>query len=270
MGSALLGSTAVRLGFAATAISISVLGAPQARAEPNTDRCLEAYVSAQRLQKKRELVGAKAELIVCAQSSCPGQIVKDCTAWLADVERRTPTLVVEVTDGSTRILPREVLVDGSAIAPPSRGAAMEVDPGERQLVVVLPGGKRLAQVVVVLEGEREKRVRFSLEKPAAAAGRDMLPVYAFGITGALALGSFTFFALRSHEMRSDLDACKGSCSEDAVNDVRREQIAADISLLVALVSGGAATYFALKPVEDVQVGAVVGAGHAFATLSRHF
>ncbi len=260
----------MRLGFAAAAISISVLGAPQARAAPNTDRCLEAYVSAQRLQKKRELVGAKKELIVCAQPSCPGQIVKDCTAWLADVERRTPTLVVDVSDGSDRILPTQVLVDGTAIAPPRRGAAFEVDPGERELVVVLPGGKRLVQIVVVLEGEREKRVSFSAEKPAAAASRDMLPVYAFGVTSALALGSFTFFALRSHDKRNDLDACKGSCSEDSVNQVRREQIAADISLLVALVSGGAATYFALKPVEEVQVGAAVGSAHAFATLSRHF
>jgi hypothetical protein len=243
-----------------------------AAAAPSKDRCLDAYVGAQRLRKKGALLAAKAELLVCAQPTCPGELVRDCSGWLADVERRTPTLVVEVVDADTRVVPRELIVDGSAAALPAQGAALEIDPGQHEIVVVLGDERRLAKSVLVLEGEKEKRVRFELASPRQAEKRkrDMTPVYAFGITSAVATGSFAFFALRSHGKRNDLEACKGHCAEDAVNDVRREQIAADVSLVVALLSAGAATYFALKPVPEVQVGAALSDRSGLFTLRRRF
>lgn len=265
--------------FLAFMLSSCVLAAPVARAQsasapaaPSKERCLDAYVDAQRLLKKRALVAAKAELLACAQAACPGELVRDCTTWLADVERRTPTIVVEVIDGDNRIVPRELIVDGASAPLPAQGAALDVDPGQREIVVVLPDQRRLPKSLLVLEGEKEKRVRFDAtpQHEAPKAERDMVPVYAFGITSAVAAGSFTFFALRSHGKRNDLEACKGHCADDAVSEVRREQIAADVSLVIALLSAGAATYFALKPTTDVRVGARVNEHSGLLTLGRQF
>jgi hypothetical protein len=61
--------------------------------------------------------------------------------------------------------------------------------------------------------------------------------------GVIGVGSFVFFGLRAHSKKQDLEACKGHCSSDDVNAVRRDQIVGDVSLGVGLCALGAAAYF---------------------------
>lgn len=254
--------------FAAVFVSAAAPGPAAGAASDPTERCLTAYEQAQRLSKRKELVAARAELVQCGQPSCPAQIVRECGGWLADVERALPSIVVEVVADGERQTDVRVLSDGEELAPRLSGAALTLDPGERELVVILADGRRAAQRVVLLEGEKARRVRFDLDPPPhpARAERDMVPVWVLGGVSVIALGSFTAFALSSHAKRDDLERCRGHCSADAVDEVRREQIVADVSLTVAVLSAGAATYFWLRPLPGVAVGAAAAPGGASLSL----
>ncbi len=228
------------------------LPSAEAHADP-TERCLSAYEKAQRLRQKKQLLAARSELVVCAQQSCPSELARDCSTWLSEVDTATPTLVVEVVKDGVRLTEATVIVDAVTVASRLDGVAVPLDPGEHEVVVVLPGGERKARNVVLLEGEKARRLSIDLETPRAAEP-DYTPAYAFAAGSVAALGSFTFFALRSHDKHAELESCKGHCPSDAVSEVRREQLAADISLGVALLAAGAATYFFLRPAPGAELG----------------
>ncbi|MEZ4220683.1 MAG: hypothetical protein R3B13_07110 [Polyangiaceae bacterium] len=252
----------------AVGVSFPSLALAQPAAE--TDQCLDAYVAAQRLQKKRELTAAKEALLVCARASCPAALVRDCAAWLGDVERRTPSVVVEVVEGSTRVTPKQVFIDSTPVPRAKLGSAIDVDPGERQIVAVLEGGQRLTTTAVVLEGDRGKRIRLEHSNEGPPPQRDLTPVYVLGGVSALAFGSFALFAVRSHSKRADLEDCRGHCAEDDVDAVRREQIVADVSLSIGVLAAAGAAYFAFRPTEQTRVGASATGQGAVATFSHRF
>jgi hypothetical protein len=80
----------------------------------------------------------------------------------------------------------------------------------------------------------------------AAPRRAGLPagVYVLGVTSAVLFGSFAYFGLRGKHTESELRAScpQGPCDSGAM---RREYLAADISLGLAIVAGAAALVIAL-------------------------
>jgi hypothetical protein len=58
----------------------------------------------------------------------------------------------------------------------------------------------------------------------------------------LGLGSFTFFGLTG---KDELASCSPDCTEDRIDAVKSRYLVADVSLLVAVISGVAATVFVL-------------------------
>lgn len=210
------------------------------------DACLRSYESAQRLRLQTKLIEAKRQLLVCARAECPEVLRRDCSTWLGEVEAATPSVVVAARAGATELTDVRVLVDDRELASSLDGAALPVDPGQRTFRFERADGATLEQKVVIRAGEKNRLLELDFDaEPAPAPAQAVpsrLPVYALLGVGAVALGSFTYFALSSHSKRGDLESCKGHCPEADVDAVRREQLVADVSLGVGLIALGAAAY----------------------------
>jgi hypothetical protein len=245
-------------------IGAFLLALPARGAPPDKAACLSAYEEGQRARIKSDLRLARERLLVCARDPCPATMHTECAEWLRDVDRRIPSVVVEAAlpDGSlpaqARVYFDEILL-GNAL----EGRAFDVDPGTHTFRLETDKGDPAEQKLLILVGERARKVRFVIEAPnpapamvaptrpapapppapPAAARPVPWTTYVFGTAGAIALGSFAFFGARGLAQRSNLDACKGSCTAADVDSTRQEFIAADVSLAVGAVCLGLATYF---------------------------
>ena len=74
-----------------------LLAAPAARAD-NRVVCVEASERGQLARDRGELLVARKELSVCAQSTCPNPLRADCVRWLDDVVSSIPSVAVGAKD----------------------------------------------------------------------------------------------------------------------------------------------------------------------------
>lgn len=231
--------------------------------------CAEASERAQELRSVGKLLAARERLLVCARSSCPGVVRKDCSDWLSEVERVTPSLVPTARDAAGHdVTSARVIVDGVTLTSGLDGRAIPVDPGRHTLRVEAASGTAQSELLV-REGERGRVVSMVLEGstpvpgPAAATApvptlpissgheaprRRGPPVVAYGLggLGIVALGSFAFFGLTG---QGDVDhlrtTCAPGCAQDDVDAAKTKLMVADVSLAVgALALGTAAVLFA--------------------------
>lgn len=133
------------------------------RADPTKDEtkkiCADGYSQAQTLRDAHKLKDARTQLRICAQSSCPAFIVKDCTEWLVDLERRMPSVVLAARDERGRPLSNvAVSVDGTRVVERLDGESIEVDPGVHTFAFVTGDGARAAVPFTVLEGQKTQAV----------------------------------------------------------------------------------------------------------------
>jgi hypothetical protein len=136
--------------------------------------CVDAYGKAQKLHAANELVSAKEQLRICARSTCPKFITKDCTAWLVDVESRLPSIVPLAKDASgAEISKATVTMDGTVITQDLDGHAIEVDGGRHTFTFTFADGRKLDREFVVAEGQKAQRVEVTMQAPEpATAPRD--------------------------------------------------------------------------------------------------
>ncbi len=136
-----------------------------------TAACLDAVSKGQTLRDAHKLVEARAQLRVCAAAQCPAVVQRDCAAWLADVEKATPTIVVTAMTGTgTNVFDATVTVDGKPFADTLDGRGVAIDPGSHALRLVLKDGTTRDQQIVITEGEQNQRVTVTLAAPASGAG----------------------------------------------------------------------------------------------------
>lgn len=169
---------------------------------------------------------------------------RDCTKWLAEVDAALPSVVVVAREGATEVTDVQVIVDGAILAESLDGTALTLDPGRHVFRFERDGEAPVERTLLVREGEKNRRIEVELDsrpEPKEAAPVRW-PVYGLAALGAVGIGSFAFFGLRSHSRKEDLESCKGHCPEDDVDEVRRDQIVADVSLGVGLLALGAAAY----------------------------
>ncbi|MBK7586411.1 MAG: hypothetical protein IPI67_40260 [Myxococcales bacterium] len=258
---------------------LCLLPAPCDAAEPDNAACLRSYEAAQRLRLARKLQASRVELRSCAASSCPGVLAADCRRWLGEVERAQPTFVVVARAGGQQIDDVEVRVDDEVVADKLDPAAIAVDPGSHELRFDVAGRPPILRRLVFAEGEKERKVEVDFggnADPETPGRRNLVPVYGLAALGAIGIGSFVFFGVRSHSRRADLESCRGHCPDDRVDRVRTDQLVADVSLGVGLVALGAAGYFYFssdKPDSErtaVRVGAAPTPGGGRAVLLGSF
>lgn len=258
----------IRVALASTLAGALCLLALDARADQTLDDCVDGFEQAQRLRLDGKLVEAREKLLVCSRPVCPKVTQPDCARWLGEVEARLPTVIVRARAADGNDLDDVATsIDGRKVAERLDGRPRFVDPGPHVFRFEIDGGTRyVEQRVVLLEGEKDRRLsaefaRASPPPPSPgvsataettstpdegrrAGGRLPSESWILGGVSVLALTSFVGFGLSGKSS----EGCVPNCARTEVDDFRRAYLIADLSLGVALVTGGLAVFFALtKP-----------------------
>ena len=252
-----------RLG-AIAAISVVVLAASPAMAQraggggkPGGSKasakaaCLAAHEDATSLLEHKKPHAAHDKFVACARAECPTVVRKECGEQLALVEKDAPTVALEARDeagmDTTTV---KVTMDGTVIAERLTGAAIDVEPGEHLFRFEREDGKAIEQKVLVVEGEKNRKVvaDFATLVPKPPPGGEPAPAtphepkkipvlaYVLGGVGVVGLGGFALFAVTGKGAEKDLaSSCNPNCSNDQLSPVKRDYLFADISLVVGVV-----------------------------------
>lgn len=214
--------------------------------------CVAAASEGQVLKRAGKLVAAREQLLVCASTECPDLVSRDCTAWLGEVQRSIPSIVVSARDPDGRIVDdARVFVDGAGSAR-AVGAPIEVDPGSHTVRVERASFQPGEEHVDVQEGQRGSEIVVALRReevvapppppppPKPSAGVP-LGTWILGGVGVVALGSFGFFALSGRdEERSLRSSCAPYCTTSQISGARGDYVIANVSLVTGVIALGAA------------------------------
>lgn len=256
-----LASSHSRRVFASLALAASISAAGEAYAQPPTKAvCTAAYVDGQKLLRSGALKKARDLLLLCARDPCPAAFQPECLGWLSELDHRMPTVLFEAqTKDGSDVADAAVFMDGVLLQNRIDGRAVAIDPGEHKFRFEKSGLPPVEKTLVVREGEQSRRLRVTLDVPGAPSPASPAPVvessrpitwpvWTLGGVGAVALVSFTGFAVAGLVQHNTLNACKGSCSPSEVSSDRTKLQVADVSLGISVAALGAATIlFFLRP-----------------------
>lgn len=211
--------------------------------------CVSAYEQAQTLRKDGKPMAAKAQAQVCAQSSCPALLNKDCTKWVNELDALVPTVVLDprAPTGGLRADVR-VKIDGTPTSEKIDGHPIPVEPGAHMFTFEADGAVTVEQAAAVKEGEKNKKITVTLQPAPTPKVVDRpipMGVYVFGGVSVVALAVGFGFGISGLGKKSDLDACKPHCNPDDVDSLNTRFTVADLALGAGVVAGAAAVYLLL-------------------------
>jgi len=184
------------------ALSVSML-ATSARAMDKNE-CLAAADEGQELRDASKLARARAAFVACSREECPPLVVKQCAAWLVDLDRTMPTVIFALRDArGADVVDASVRLDGELLEGALAGAPVAVDPGDHTVRFERDRSAPLEQRVVVRLGEKNRLIEGTLVEPRPKAPEppsaiDKPPIvrsYAERNTIAIALGGLAAAAL---------------------------------------------------------------------------
>jgi hypothetical protein len=274
----------LRAGLACAAL-VTVLPSRFAGAAPDAEGCAMSYERAQEHRRRGAFVEARARLVSCSNPSCPAFVIKDCQHWLEEIEVALPTVVLAARSGERDLDEVTVLSDGRLLTERLTGRAIALNPGKHALTFSAPGVVPRVLDVVIAEGQKNRLIVAELAalKPAVAAApaaraesaaslgnvgasaavapahhaqhaRDAFwrpATMALLATGAIGVGTFAGFGLSGYRDESHLrEQCAPQCVPEAVSDISRKYLIADVGLAVGVVALGLAGYlYAFTPGE---------------------
>ena len=264
------------MNLGASIVASSLCFASTSHAAPTTkEKCIADADEGQSLRDAGKLRDARARFVGCASSTCPGAVAKECSAWLADVEARLPSVVVSAVDGSGNdLVDVKVSLDGQPLLDRLTGSQTQVDPGPHRFRFETAGMPPIEETFVISERQKGRVVQAkfgaatsasnanpsavssapSSGAPSSGADAESPPhrasppvaAYIVGGAGVLALGSFAFFGLKGYSDYKNLkDSCDPNCAKSDTDSVKTKFLIADISLGVGVVALGVATYLFL-------------------------
>jgi hypothetical protein len=239
-------------------LSSSITG----RALADARACIANNERGGALRARGELSAARAAYLHCAEDACPGVIRDECQSLVKSIDAAMPTVLLAAKGPrGDDVLGVRVFVDGREHPPGVDGRPLPVDPGEhtfrfesrdqvRELRAIIREGEKHRALQVELAAREPPQTRLKptgepaplSERPAGT--RPVPPLaYVLAATGFVALGSFGYFALRGNAQQSDLQArCAPSCPPEEARSMHGKYLAADVSLALAALSLGGATY----------------------------
>lgn len=132
-------------------------------ADPTTSECLSANESAIKLRDDHKLRQARDQALVCAESSCPGDVRESCQKRVTELNMAIPKIVFEVKDASGNdVSAVAVTMDGQPLATSLSGIAIPVDPGDHTFSFTAAGQPSAERHLVIYEGDKERRERIQL------------------------------------------------------------------------------------------------------------
>ncbi len=201
------------------------------------------------------------------QARVPVERREEVEREIAKLSQRAAALIIDVDRAQAAIA-----VDGKPLGTSPLAGRIWLNPG-RHRVSVESGGKRREQEVELAAGD-DRVLRLELdeqapstppapspapapqaEQPADQGGESRVPWLAWGVTGALAVGTGVTggLALSAHGEEQELqqkDGVTKSELEDARSNVERWALVSDVLLAATVVSAGVSLYLTLEPSED--------------------
>jgi hypothetical protein len=246
----------VRLAALSTFILISADGTPALAAGPTTAECLAASSASLAASNEHRLRAEKEALLVCAASSCPSVIRKECASRVDEVSARTPTVLFQAKDGSGAELSAvRVTMDGSLLTDHLDGTVLPLDPGSHGFTFEAEGQPPSSLSLVLHEGEKNRpvEVRFGPEvrRPPPGPGESVVSSGRAGggqrtaglVFGGVGVASATIGAifgaltLSSWSSASRLCPSHNACPSSAVGD-RSNAVTYSTVSDVGFVAGG--------------------------------
>lgn len=221
-----------------------------ARADDKGD-CLSASEKAQQLKDDRKFLKAREQFLACARDVCPAVVKKDCDDQVADLDKRTPSVVIRAKDKAGQdLVAVKVTSDGAPLTEQLDGRAITLDPGVHTFRFEAAGNEPLEQKIVLAEGEHDRPVTAQFGKGEAVeapAQKKGAPVGAFVVAGVGLAGmgvGAAFWGLGLAQKSSDESAtgCKntGGCSQSEIDSIHTKLVVGDVVFFTgtaALVGG---------------------------------
>jgi hypothetical protein len=232
---------------------------PALAADPTTADCLAASDASLRLGNEHKLRAERSQLLVCASSSCPLDIRKECVRRVEEVNAEIPTIAFSAKDPSGADLTTvRVTSDGEVLAERLEGTALSIDPGEHAFTFETAGQARVTKKLIIVEGQKDRRelvtfgspradAAFPVQPSAAVApgaasgglGGQRIAALAVGGLGVVGLGLGTAFGILASSQRDDARAvCPNQCATvDGVHKWDTATSSANVAT-VAFIAGG--------------------------------
>lgn len=232
-------------------LSLAVMAPERARAQaPDRKACIAAADEGQKLRDDGKLTAAREKFITCAAKGCPAVIAKECTQWLEDAERETPSVTFRALDEQGKeLLDVQVSVDGAVVAQSIEARAIPLDPGEHVLRFERRDGTSVEGKVLLRPGEKNRILELAFQPAAAPAAPEpppppgpapaparklQIPLLGWVGAGVAVAGGVTaaVFAISANDDKSRLrSTCAPACPES-------ERDAIDTKILLANVGLG--------------------------------
>lgn len=241
-----------RLAFALACAGLAFARAPAAFADDPVRECVAAHAEGQELQNQGRILAAQAKFAECLAERCPALVREDCAALERALVAAMPSVVFEAIDVDGQPTAEVVVsVDGGPATFRLDGRPVPLEPGSHRFRFQRADGTSRELSLALGESERQRRVVADFRPPPAevndSSSTARTAIIVSGSVAAVALGSFTYFALSGKAIQSELDACKPNCPDPGELDrMQTRYLVADISLGVALVSLGVGAYVWLK------------------------
>jgi hypothetical protein len=217
-------------------------------ADPTTGDCLTANDKAIAFRNEHKLLAARAQLLVCAATSCPGDIRKECVRRIDQINESIPTVVFEAKDGAGNDLTAvKVKMDGEVLTERLEGTAISLNPGAHAFTFEIDGQPAITKQLVIREGQKDRRETVQLgtaptpsahtpsiltistpppslaapapgsDVPAASSSgsgtQKVLGIIGVGV-GVAGIGVGTIFGLRAMSKHNQAaDACPDKCAD---------------------------------------------------------
>lgn len=253
-------------------------------AEPTVAECLSASEMSFKFDGEHKLRAERAQLLVCAAPSCPGDVRKECLRRVEDLNEAIPTVVFDVKDAAGNDIDAvEVWMDGELLSERLNGSALAVDPGEHRFRFESPARAPFETRLLIRETEKARHQLISwpaVGNERARADRNShlarqtrlshqrISAIVVGGVGLVGVGIGTAFGLNAMSRR---DAAEGVCPEQqcptpaGVERWRDAHSSANIATAAFVVgavglAGAAVLWFTDKSASNqVQVGLGLGA-----------
>ena len=140
----------------------------RANAADAKKECAAAYEKTQSLRDEGKLTEARKYALACAAPVCPEFMVKECAAWLSQVDASLPSVVLEVRDGKgAEATSAQVSLDGAPWLNDLDGKAKPLNPGSHTIRVSIAGVEPLEQSIQIREGEKNRTLTIRFQVPGA-------------------------------------------------------------------------------------------------------
>jgi len=224
------------------------------------EQCVAEHDSARQLRLDEQWQGARAAMLSCAAERCPLAIAADCHAWLDELARQMPTLIVVLEGEQLGALHSALRVelDGTSIELTDPPIPIDLLPGAHRLRFELPGRQPVELSFALKKGEKNhiERVRFAAprasQSPARPANRVAtrpVPAATYWLAGGalVALAGSVGFLVSGLNQHADARAiCAPTCDQSIRTSIQARLILADVAGGAGLVLGGLAVYTYLR------------------------